>query len=144
MWKNVTITGKWGNDDYSSTGSNKAIIYTPGGSYDNMAILGDTRFKNLTFFGSSGNGGHNYDIFYCFYNSLEMGDSLVFVNQAYANRGGGAHLGLVDNAWGGDFHIFGGPCNDGRFKETSESGFNNDLMEQHLPHGNEGFVINIK
>ena len=146
LWKNVTITGRLDADhDYSSTGSNTAVIYTPGGSDDNMMILGDTRFKNLTFYGGSGGtGGHNYDILYCYYNNLEMGDSLVFVNQAYANRGGGAHLGLVDNAWGGDFHIFGGPCNDGRFKETSESGFDNALMEAHLPHGKEGFSITIK
>lgn len=144
LWKNVTITGKYGAYDYSSTGTNTAIFYTPGGNDDNMMIFGDTRFKNLTFYGGSGgNGGHHYDILYCYYNSLEMGDSLVFVNQAYPNRGGSARLGLIDNAWGGDFQIFGGPCNDGRFRDVSY-GYDNNLMEEHLPHGGKGYEINIK
>lgn len=147
MWKNVTITGRYGEHDYTNKNNKRldtgAIIYTPGGPDDNMMILGDTRFKNLMFYGGSGNGGHNYDILYCYYNNLEMGDSLVFVNQAYANRGGGAHLGLVNGAWGGDFHIFGGPVNDGRFKDTSKNGFDNELWEAHVPH-KDGFSITIK
>lgn len=144
LWKNVTITGKYGAYDYSSTGTNTAIFYTPGGNDDNMMIFGDTRFKNLTFYGGSGgNGGHHYDILYCYYNSLEMGDSLVFVNQAYPNRGNSARLGLIDNAWGGDFQIFGGPCNDGRFRDASY-GYDNALMESHMPHNGKGFEINIK
>ena len=137
MWKNVTITGKYNGTIYP------AVIEMCGGYDNNWCVYGDTRFKNLTFYGSStdGNGGNNYDILYCFYNSVEMGDSLVMTNFRRASDAFGR---VGDNADNCDFQIFGGAMNDGRFKETTVSGFDNALMEAHLPHGNKGFEINIK
>ncbi len=137
MWKNVTITGKYNGTIYP------AVIEMCGGYDNNWCVYGDTRFKNLTFYGSStdGDGGNNYDILYCFYNSVEMGDSLVMTNFRRASDAFGR---VGDNADNCDFQIFGGAMNDGRFKETTVSGFDNALMEAHMPHGNKGFEINIK
>lgn len=152
MWKNATITGKYTlNDvtyDYTSSNAsteitNKAIIETPGGYDDNMCIYGDTRFEHLTFYGGSvkGDGGNNYDILYCFYNSVEMGDGLVMTHFRRASDAFGKLGDYADNC---DFQIFGGAMNDARFKDPEYGGFNQVLMEDHLPHGNEGFEINIK
>ena len=137
MWKNVTITGKYKGNDYSD----KAQITMCGGGENNMCIYGDTRFEHLTFYGDgNGSNGGNYDILYCFYNSLEMGDGLVMKHFRRANDAFG-RIGNADNC---DFQIFGGPLNDARFKDPDYGGFNNELMEEKLPHGSEGFEINIK
>jgi len=137
MWKNVTITGKYGENDYTST----AQITMCGGSENNMCIYGDTRFEHLTFYGSgNGSSGGNYDILHCFYNSLEMGDGLIMKNFRRASDAFGR---IGDNADNCDFQIFGGPFNDARFK-SSTVGFDNDLMEKNLPHQGKGFEINIK
>ncbi len=138
MWKNVTITGKYGENDYTST----AQITMCGGGDNNMCIYGDTRFEHLTFYGSAdgSGGGNNYDILHCFYNSLEMGDGLIMKNFRRASDAFGRIGNNADNC---DFQIFGGPKNDKRFK-SSTVGFDNDLMEKNLPHQGKGFEINIK
>jgi len=137
MWKNTTITGKLDSSiDFTTT----AKISFDGSQEHTMGLLGDTRFEHLTFKGN----GSGYAILFCQYNNLEMGEGII---SSYMKDDG--DYGKVAGAHDADFQIFGGFCNDSRFRD--DSGFLYSIMEgtmpngkPWIPHGKEGFNINIK
>ncbi len=142
MWKNVTITGKWEGNDYSSTGTNTAKIYFGTSENHGIGLFGDTKFENLTFDSED----TRYHIIYCQYHDLEMGEGIV--TRGMRNDG---DYGKVAGAYDLDLQIFGGFLNDRRFRDDA-NGFDYTRMQGNMPtakkpwmpHGNEGFKINIK
>ena len=132
FFKNTTITGSWDGVNY------KGIIEMYGGHDRNhsLPIYGDTRFQYLTF---NRNNNENYDILYCQFYNLEMGEGIQMTN--YKNMFSGD--GTIKGAFSTSFQIFGGFMDDNRFSPLSTEG-NLKKMDDALPHGREGFKIKIK
>lgn len=128
LTRNTTITGKWNNIDYNGT----IEVYGDG---NGINLFGDTRFENITFYGSES----DYDILFCQYNSLEMGEGVRMTNYKES-----PDYGTIDGAKTASFQIFGGFNNDYRFKQSTAE--NIQLMENalRLRHKEEGFSITIK
>lgn len=133
FFKNTTITGSWDGVNY------KGIIEMYGGHDRNhsLPIYGDTRFQYLTF--NRNNNNENYDILYCQFYNLEMGEGIQMTN--YKNMFSGD--GTIKGAFSTSFQIFGGFMDDNRFSPLSTKG-NLKKMDDALPHGREGFKIKIK
>ena len=131
LFRNVTITGKWENNDY------KGIIEISGAT-KGLPIWGDTRFEHLTFHNASGSADY-YKNIYCQYHNLEMGDSLRMTgfNQ------NSPEYGTIDGAVTTAMQIFGGFNNDGRFYPFDNEK-NIKAFEESIPHGKEGFSITVK
>ena len=125
--KKATITGKWDNVDYNG------IIET-GGDCNSIALWEDTRFENITF----NRKAQNYDILFCQYYNLEMGEGIKMTN--YLNS---PQYGTLDGAKTASFQIFGGLNDDGRFYPLNTKE-NIKKMEEAFPHKDEGFSITIK
>ena len=127
--RNTTITGKWGEKDYNGK------IEITGGDIG-LPLWGDTRFENITF---AKNGGDDYKNIYCQYHNLEMGEGIKVTGFDVNAPKYGTLDGAVTNA----LQIFGGFNNDGRFYplNTDENIKN---FKTAMPHGKEGFSINIK
>ena len=136
FFRNTTITGSWDGVDY------KGVIEMYGGHYRNhsIAIFGDTRFQYLAFNRNPNNTeGEYYDILYCQFNNLEMGEGIQMTNYQRMYPGDGTIQGAVSTS----FQIFGGFMDDNRFSPLSTEG-NLKKMDDALPHGREGFKIKIK
>lgn len=136
FFRNTTITGSWDGVDY------KGVIEMYGGHYRNhsIAIFGDTRFQYLAFNRNPNNTeGEYYDILYCQFNNLEMGEGIQMTNYQRMYPGDGTIQGAVSTS----FQIFGGFMDDNRFSPLSKEG-NLKKMDDALPHGREGFKIKIK
>lgn len=133
FFKNTTITGSWDGVNY------KGIIEMYGGHDRNhsLPIYGDTRFQYLTF--NRNNNNENYDILYCQFYNLEMGEGIQMTNYKNMFSGDGTIKGAVSTS----FQIFGGFMDDNRFSPLSTEG-NLKKMDDALPHGREGFKIKIK
>lgn len=133
FFKNTTITGSWDGVNY------KGIIEMYGGHDRNhsLPIYGDTRFQYLTF--NRNNNNENYDILYCQFYNLEMGEGIQMKNYKNMFSGDGTIKGAVSTS----FQIFGGFMDDNRFSPLSTEG-NLKKMDDALPHGREGFKIKIK
>lgn len=127
--KHVTITGKHNNKDYAGT------IDLKSGS-GGLGLFGDTRFENITFNHVNG----SYDILYCQYHNLEMGEGIQMTG--YTDNSPG--YGTIDGARTASFQIFGGLNNDRRFREDENSVVDMKQMEEAMPHGKEGFSITLK
>lgn len=134
FFKNTTITGSWNDVDYGG------VIQMRGGNErsDGLPIYGDTRFQHLTF-KRNDYGGEKYDILYCQFYNLEMGEGIQMINYTEPFNGDGT----IDGAKSTSFQIFGGFMNDNRFAPLSTEG-NLKKMDDALPHGHEGFKIKIK
>ena len=132
FFRNTTITGSWDGVNY------KGIIEMYGGHDRNhsLPIYGDTRFQYLTF---NRNNNENYDILYCQFYNLEMGEGIQMTNYKNMFSGDGTIKGAVSTS----FQIFGGFMDDNRFSPLSTEG-NLKKMDDALPHGREGFKIKIK
>ena len=128
--RSATITGKWNNIDYNG----KIEVY---GDNKDLQLWGDTRFENITFNHVSG----NYDILYCQYNKLEMGEGVQMTN--YNTSVSTIGYGTIDGAYTTSFQIFGGYLNDNRFGKFDNA---NSIKkyEDAMPHGKEGFSITLK
>ena len=133
FFRNTTITGSWDGVNY------KGIIEMYGGHDRNhsLPIYGDTRFQYLTF--NRNNNNENYDILYCQFYNLEMGEDIQMTNYKNMFSGDGTIKGAVSTS----FQIFGGFMDDNRFSPLSTEG-NLKKMDDALPHGREGFKIKIK
>ena len=133
FFRNTTITGSWDGVNY------KGIIEMYGGHDRNhsLPIYGDTRFQYLTF--NRNNNNENYDILYCQFYNLEMGEGIQMTNYKNMFSGDGTIKGAVSTS----FQIFGGFMDDNRFSPLSTEG-NLKKMDDALPHGREGFKIKIK
>lgn len=133
FYRNTTITGSWDGVNY------KGIIEMYGGHDRNhsLPIYGDTRFQYLTF--NRNNNNENYDILYCQFYNLEMGEGIQMKNYKNMFSGDGTIKGAVSTS----FQIFGGFMDDNRFSPLSTEG-NLKKMDDALPHGREGFKIKIK
>ena len=133
FFRNTTITGSWDGVNY------KGIIEMYGGHDRNhsLPIYGDTRFQYLTF--NRNNNNENYDILYCQFYNLEMGEGIQMTNYKNMFSGDGTIKGAVSTS----FQIFGGFVDDNRFSPLSTEG-NLKKMDDALPHGREGFKIKIK
>lgn len=133
FFRNTTITGSWDGVNY------KGIIEMYGGHARNhsLPIYGDTRFQYLTF--NRNNNNENYDILYCQFYNLEMGEGIQMTNYKNMFSGDGTIKGAVSTS----FQIFGGFMDDNRFSPLSTEG-NLKKMDDALPHGREGFKIKIK
>ena len=129
FFRNTTISGKWDNTTYEN-----AIIQM-GGENAALPIWGDTRFENLSFQSS----GKEYDILYCQYNNLEMGDGVKMLGYNKNSPG----YGTIGTAYTTSFQVFGGINNDGRFHPLNTKDLN-DKLEESLPHGKEGFKMVFK
>ncbi len=129
FFRNTTITGKWEGNTYTD-----AIIQM-GGENIGLPIWGDTRFENLTFKKNSG----SYDILYCQYNNLEMGEGVKMLKYTTNSPG----YGTIGSAYTTSFQVFGGINNDGRFQPLNTKELN-EKMEKSLPHGKEGFKMVFK
>lgn len=131
LFKNATIRGSWGDVDYAGE------IRIKGGNLWNtgLTIFGDTRFQYITF----RRANENYDVLYCNYNNLEMGEGIQMKNydQKFEDDG------TLDGATSTSFEIFGGTLNDARFRPLYKDD-NLKKMEDSYPHGREGFKIKIK
>ena len=134
FFRNTTITGSWDGVNYNG------IIEMYGGHDRNhsLPIYGDTRFQYLTF-NRNNNNNENYDILYCQFYNLEMGEGIQMTN--YKNMFSGD--GTIKGAFSTSFQIFGGFMDDNRFSPLSTEG-NLKKMDDALPHGREGFKIKIK
>lgn len=134
FFRNTTITGSWDGVNY------KGIIEMYGGHDRNhsLPIYGDTRFQYLTF-NRNNNNNENYDILYCQFYNLEMGEGIQMTNYKNMFSGDGTIKGAVSTS----FQIFGGFMDDNRFSPLSTEG-NLKKMDDALPHGREGFTIKIK
>lgn len=134
FFRNTTITGSWDGVNY------KGIIEMYGGHDRNhsLPIYGDTRFQYLTF-NRNNNNNENYDILYCQFYNLEMGEGIQMTNYKNMFSGDGTIKGAVSTS----FQIFGGFMDDNRFSPLSTEG-NLKKMDDALPHGREGFKIKIK
>lgn len=95
FFKNTTITGSWDGVNY------KGIIEMYGGHDRNhsLPIYGDTRFQYLTF--NRNNNNENYDILYCQFYNLEMGEGIQMTN--YKNMFSGD--GTIKGAFSTSFQI---------------------------------------
>lgn len=136
FFRNTTITGSWDGVDY------KGVIEMYGGNSRNhsIAIFGDTRFQYLTFNRNPNNTeGDYFDILYCQFYNLEMGEGIQMTNYTKPYLGDGTIKGAVSTS----FQIFGGFMDDNRFSPLSTEG-NLKKMDDALPHGREGFKIKIK
>ena len=136
FFRNTTITGSWDGVDY------KGVIEMYGGHYRNhsIAIFGDTRFQYLTFNRNPNNTeGDYFDILYCQFYNMEMGEGIQMTNYTKPYPGDGTIQGAVSTS----FQIFGGFMDDNRFSPLSTEG-NLKKMDDALPHGREGFKIKIK
>lgn len=133
FFRNTTITGSWDGVNY------KGIIEMYGGHDRNhsLPIYGDTRFQYLTF--NRNNNNENYDILYCQFYNLDMGEGIQMKNYKNMFSGDGTIKGAVSTS----FQIFGGFMDDNRFSPLSTEG-NLKKMDDALPHGREGFKIKIK
>lgn len=131
LFKNATIRGSWGDVDYAGE------IRIKGGNLWNtgLTIFGDTRFLYITF----RRANENYDVLYCNYNNLEMGEGIQMKNYDQKFEGDGT----LDGATSTSFEIFGGTLNDARFRPLYKDD-NLKKMEDSYPHGREGFKIKIK
>ena len=128
FFRNTTITGKWDGTDYNGT----IEIF---GAEKGLPIWGDTRFENITF---NNNGGDAYKNIYCQYNNLEMGEGIVMTGfHENANN-----YGTIEGAVTTAIQIFGGIHNDGRFYPMGKKE-NIKAFAESMPHGKEGFKINI-
>lgn len=134
FFKNTTITGSWNDVDYGG------VIQMRGGNErsNGLPIYGDTRFQHLTF-KRNDYGGEKYDILYCQFYNLEMGEGIQMINYTEPFNGDGT----IDGAKSTSFQIFGGFKDDNRFAPLSTEG-NLKKMDDALPHGREGFKIKIK
>lgn len=134
FFKNTTITGSWNDVDYGG------VIQMRGGNdrSNSLPIYGDTRFQHLTF-QRNDYGGEKYDILYCQFYNLEMGEGIQMINYTEPFNGDGT----IDGAKSTSFQIFGGFKDDNRFAPLSTEG-NLKKMDDALPHGREGFKIKIK
>lgn len=136
FFRNTTITGSWDGVDY------KGVIEMYGGNYRNhsIAIFGDTRFQYLAFNRNPNNNDADYfDILYCQFYNLEMGEGIQMTNYKKPYPGDGT----IQGAFSTSFQIFGGFMDDNRFSPLSTEG-NLKKMDDALPHGREGFKIKIK
>ena len=136
FFRNTTITGSWDGVDYNG------IIEMYGGHNRNhsLPIYGDTRFQYLAFNRNPNNTeGDYYDILYCQFYNLEMGEGIQMTNYNKMFTGDGTIKGAVSTS----FQIFGGFMDDNRFSPLSTEG-NLKKMDDALPHGREGFKIKIK
>lgn len=131
LFKNATIRGSWGGVDYAGE------IRIKGGNLWNtgLTIFGDTRFQFITF----RRANDNYDVLYCNYYNLEMGEGIQMKNYDQKFNGDGT----LDGATSTSFEIFGGTLNDARFRPLYKDD-NLKKMEDSYPHGREGFKIKIK
>lgn len=131
LFKNATIRGSWGGVDYAGE------IRIKGGNLWNtgLTIFGDTRFQYITFRRTN----DNYDVLYCNYYNLEMGEGIQMKNYDQKFNGDGT----LDGATSTSFEIFGGTLNDARFRPLYKDD-NLKKMEDSYPHGREGFKIKIK
>ena len=128
LFRNTTITGAWNNVDYKGQ-------MEVGGDMNGLHFFGDTRFENITF----NHKDKSYDIIYCQYNSLEMGDGVVMTNYNASSMG----YETVDGSTVNSVQIFGGFLNDGRFYPLNNAE-NIKKFEESMPHGKEGFSITLK
>lgn len=134
FFKNTTITGSWNDVDYHGVMQMKG-----GGKRDeSLPIYGDTRFQYITF-ERSNVISDKYDILYCQYNNLEMGEGIQMINYKDMFDADGTIYGAKSTS----FQIFGGFKDDARFRNLWE-GDNLKKMDESLPHGHEGFSIKIK
>ena len=133
LFRNVTITGKYGNYDYQSQSSIEIKALDIG-----LPLWGDTRFENITFKNTS-EGSDTYKNIFCQYNNLEMGEGI----QMKGFNENSKEYGTLDGAVTTPMQIFGGFNNDGRYAplDTPER---IKAFENSMPHGKEGFHITIK
>ena len=134
FFKNATITGSWNDVDYHGVMQMKG----GGNREESLPIYGDTRFQHLTF-ERSNVISDKYDILYCQYNNLEMGEGIQMINYKDMFDADGTISGAKSTS----FQIFGGFKDDARFRNLWE-GDNLKKMDESLPHGHEGFSIKIK
>ena len=127
--RNTTISGKHNGIDYKGV-----IEMKSNGDEGGLGIFGDTRFEHIAF----KHKGGNYDILYCQYNNLEMGEGIVM--QDYPNSPG---YGTLDGAKTMSFQVFGGINNDNRFSPLNTKELIT-AMETAMPHGKEGFTMTFK
>lgn len=134
FFKNTTITGSWNDVDYGG------VIQMRGGNdrSKGLPIYGDTRFQHLTFKRNE-YVSDTYDILYCQFYNLEMGEGIQMKNYTESYNGDGTIVGAKSTS----FQIFGGFKDDNRFSPLSTEG-NLKKMDDALPHGREGFKIKIK
>ena len=134
FFKNTTITGSWNDVDYGG------VIQMRGGNdrSNGLPIYGDTRFQHLTFKRNE-YVSDKYDILYCQFYNLEMGEGIQMINYTESYNGDGTIVGAKSTS----FQIFGGFKDDNRFSPLSIEG-NLKKMDDALPHGREGFKIKIK
>lgn len=134
FFKNTTITGSWNDVDYHGVMQMKG-----GGKRDeSLPIYGDTRFQYITFERNE-YVSDKYDILYCQFYNLEMGEGIQMKNYTESYNGDGTIVGAKSTS----FQIFGGFKDDNRFSPLSTEG-NLKKMDDALPHGREGFKIKIK
>lgn len=134
FFKNTTITGSWNDVDYHGVMQMKG----GGNREESLPIYGDTRFQYITF-ERSNVISDKYDILYCQYNNLEMGEGIQMINYKDMFDADGTIYGAKSTS----FQIFGGFKDDARFRNLWE-GDNLKKMDESLPHGHEGFSIKIK
>ena len=127
--RNTTISGEHNGIDYQGV-----IQMKSNGDEGGLGIFGDTRFEHIAF----KHKGGNYDILYCQYNNLEMGEGIVM--QDYRNSPG---YGTLDGAMTMSFQVFGGINNDNRFYPLNTKALIT-AMETAMPHGKEGFTMTFK
>lgn len=127
--RNTTISGEHNGIDYQGV-----IQMKSNGDEGGLGIFGDTRFEHIAF----KHKGGNYDILYCQYNNLEMGEGIVMQN--YPNSPG---YGTLDGAKTMSFQVFGGINNDNRFYPLNTKALIT-AMETAMPHGKEGFTMTFK
>ena len=134
FFKNATITGSWNDVDYHGVMQMKG----GGNRKESLPIYGDTRFQYITFERNE-YVSDKYDILYCQYNNLEMGEGIQMINYKDMFDADGTIYGAKSTS----FQIFGGFNDDARFRNLWE-GDNLKKMDESLPHGHEGFSIKIK
>ena len=83
--KHATITGKHNGKDYAAIIDLKSGIMV---RY--LGLFGDTRFENITFNHVDG----SYDILYCQYHNLEMGEGIQMTGYTKNSPG----YGTIDGA----------------------------------------------
>lgn len=134
FFKNTTITGSWNDVDYHG------VMQMKGGGKreESLPIYGDTRFQYITFERNE-YVSDKYDILYCQFYNLEMGEGIQMKNYTESYNGDGTIVGAKSTS----FQIFGGFKDDNRFSPLSIEG-NLKKMDDALPHGREGFKIKIK
>ena len=134
FFKNATITGSWNDVDYHGVMQMKG----GGNREESLPIYGDTRFQYITFERNE-YVSDKYDILYCQFYNLEMGEGIHMINYKDMFDADGTIYGAKSTS----FQIFGGFNDDARFRNLWE-GDNLKKMDESLPHGHEGFSIKIK